>query len=290
MATTTKKPAAPAKGKPAPAKTSNKALSTEVKTGGALATSDAALFASSAGAGMENVTARDILIPRIGIIQALSPQVQKSKPEYNPAAKVGMIYDVGLGEPIGDEMIFCPILYQKVWLEWYPRNTGKGLAKIHTDDSILQHTENDERGRPVLENGNYIQETAQFYGLNLSAGGRLSFIPMASTQLKKARQWLTMATNEKLKGEDGREFTPPLFYRTYKLTVNHESNSEGDWEGWVIEKAAALPDLEDWQNMFATMKETHAKITGGVMRADMSNYDGEGAAASSGSSDNSGAM
>jgi hypothetical protein len=94
-----------------------------------------------------------------------------------------------------------------------------------------------------LPNGNYIAETAQFFGLNLSADSRKSFIPMASTQLKKARGWLTMATGEKLSRDDGSTFTPPLFYRCYKLTTGEESNSEGTWAGWKVERGPSLPEL-----------------------------------------------
>jgi hypothetical protein len=40
------------------------------------------LFADYADAGFENVTNNDILIPRISILQDLSPQVKEEKAEY----------------------------------------------------------------------------------------------------------------------------------------------------------------------------------------------------------------
>lgn len=242
----------------------------------ALATSDNALFAAHAGAGLENVTAKDILIPRLTIIQALSPQLIKSKPEYDADAKVGDIYDVGLMERLGDEIMFLPILFRKEWLEWYPRNTGKGLARIHPTDAILSHTEMDDRGRPVLQNGNYIAETSQFYGLNMTSENRLSFIPLASTQLKKGRQWLTMSTSEKVEGDNG-VFVPPLFYRAYRLTTTPESNSEGDWMGWKIERGPALPEMDGWKDLYASLLETHRQISSGQARGDVAGM-GEDAA------------
>lgn len=246
---------------------SSRAVATS-KQSKALATSDNALFAAHAGAGLENVSAKDILIPRLTIIQALSPQLIKSKPEYDATAKVGDIYDVGLMERLGEEITFLPILYKKEWLEWYPRSTGKGLARIHPTDAILAHTELDDRGRPVMENGNYIAETMQFYGLNLSAENRLSFIPLASTQLKKGRQWLTMSTSEKVEGENGM-FVPPLFYRAYVLTTQPESNSEGNWMGWKIERGPALPEMEGWKDLYEGLLETHRQISSGQARGDV---------------------
>jgi len=202
-------------------------------------------FAAFAGAGMENVTSNDLLVPRLVILQALSPQVNKRKSEYIDGAEVGMIADVGTGEVYPDGVWFLPVFYRKDYLEWAPRDSGKGLVNIHTDPAILDQTTRNERNQPVLPNGNYIAETAQFFGLNLSAGARMCYVPMTSTQLKKARRWNTLAMGEKLKRADGTEFTAPFFYRTYTLQTSEESNSEGDWFGWKIERSLALPEITD---------------------------------------------
>lgn len=259
---TTKAPAAPPKGK-----------EVALKKPGAVAKSATALFAAHRGAGLENVTAKDILVPRIGILQGLSPQVTKGKPNYDETAKVGDIYDIGLSERLGEEIMVVPIYYAKVYLEWFPRNTGKGLARIHDDPAILEQCKPDEKNRPTLPNGNYVAETAQFYVLNLSNDERLSFIPMTSTQLKKGRQWLTWATGEKVDDGEGGTFTPPLFYRAYKLTTVPESNSEGNWVGWKIERGPKLEDMEGFEKLFDKLVEINQQIGGGTMKADMRDVD-----------------
>lgn len=241
----------------------------------ALQVADNSMFAAHAGAGLENVGAKDILIPRLSILQKLSPQLDAHEALYNPAAKEGDIYDVGLGEVIGQEMMFIPLVYQKQWLEWAPRNTGKGLVKIWDDDRIMEKTEPNDKGKPILANGNYIAETAQFYGLNITSQNRLSFIPMASTQLKKARQLLTLSTSEKLPGANGSEFTPPLFYRVYRFSTVPESNSEGKWIGWKIERGPALTELEGWKDLFDRMLVYNGQIQSGAAKADMTGMEGE---------------
>jgi hypothetical protein len=205
--------------------------------------------------GLENVGASDLLVPRLAILQALSPQISKKKAEYIEGAKIGDICDVGTGEIFEDGVLFLPVFYRKDYLEWAPRASGQGLVNIHSDPAILDETTRNEKRQPVLANGNYIAETAQFFGLNLTADNRKCFLPMASTQLKKARKWLTLATGEKLTRDDGSTYTPKLFYRSYMLTTAEESNAEGDWAGWKVDRGLTLPELEeegfDWRALKA---------------------------------------
>lgn len=235
--------------------------------------------------GFENVTARDLLIPRLTILQGLSPQVTRGQPEYDDEAKVGDVYDIGLGERFPDGVLFIPAHYLKQYLEWAPRESGQGLVAIHDSPDILAECEADA-GRMILPNGNYVVETAQLYGLNVTAEYRRSFIPMSSTQLKKARRLLTLATSEKLDRADGSQFTPPLYYRAYSLTTVPETNKKGNWMGWKVERGPSLPELEPdaWQNILDDIKSFRESIVAGTVRGDVSSL-GEDAVASGGDDD-----
>lgn len=247
----------------------SKEVSAETKAGTAVAASANSMFAAHAGAGLQNVGVKDIIIPRITILQGLSPQVTRGQPEYNPDAKVGQIFDTGLNEIIGDSMLFLPVAFKTEFLEWWPREAQKGLEAIHQDDSILAQCEKDDKGRLVTPKGTYVQETAQFFGLNLTSDKRLSFLPFASTQLKKARQINTFATNNKLKDESGREFTPPLFYQAYMLSTVPESNAKGNWMGWKVERGPLLQDLEGGMEMFEKLLQYSQQVTAGDVRGDV---------------------
>jgi hypothetical protein len=243
----------------------------------------AAAFEAFAGGGMENVTAKDILIPRLGILQGLSPQVVRGKPEYDADNKVGDVFDLGLQERFPDGIVFIPVYYSKVYLEWAPRNSGKGLQNIHTDESILDNCEKDDKSKQVLPNGNYVVETAQLFGINVTAGNRKTLIAFTSTQLKKCRRILTLAGGEKLERADGSEFTPPLWYRQYALTTVPESNAEGDWMGWKIERAGAITELPNWQQLNADCVAFAESIAKNAVKADLSGLDGGNAAPNDGS-------
>lgn len=230
---------------------------------------EADAFGDAAGAGMENVGANDILIPRLTLLQALSPQLSEKKVEYIEGAKVGDICDVGTGD-IFKEIVFLPVFYRKDYLEWAPRASGKGLVNVHTDPKILDQTKRDDKNRPLLPNGNLIAETAQIFGLNMSAQGRKSFIPLTSTQLKKARRWMTLASGERVARKDGSTFTPPLFYRTYLLTSADESNNEGDWAGWRIERGQTIVDYTPhWPELLQLCKDFLTQLQAGSVRGDI---------------------
>jgi hypothetical protein len=233
-------------------------------------------FSEFAGSGLEGVTANDLLVPRLGILQDLSPQLKKTKAEYIPGAEVGQIADLGTGDLFAEGVWFLPVLYRKDYLEWAPRSSGKGLVNVHSDPAIMDECVRDEKNRPFLPNGNLIAETAQFFGLNLSAGRRMCFIPMSSTQLKKAKRWNTLAMGEKLKRADGSEFTAPLWYRTYRLTTAMESNNDGEWSGWVIARDLALPEITkdghgmDWRSIKEEALKFHDSLIAGRAKADLS--------------------
>ena len=98
---------------------------------------------------------------------------------------------------------------------------------------------------------------------------------MSSTQLKKARRWLTLATSEKVTRPDNSTFTPPLFYRTYNISVVDESNAEGSWSGWKIERGAKLQEIGDgWQALYKEALEFRESIKRGELRGDLDREEG----------------
>lgn len=230
-------------------------------------------FAAHEGGGMAGVTARDLLVPRLSILQSLSPQLKRSRPEYVEGAQEGMICDVGTGDLFVEGVSFLPVLYRKEWLEWAPRDSGKGLVGFHTNISVLDRCTPNHKGQPVLENGNRIIETAQFFGLNLTAGNRRCFVAMASTQLKRARRWITLATGERLLRPDGTTYMPPLWYRTYLLSSAEESNAGGAWHGWRINRDLPLPQLAaplNWRELKADAIDFANELAKDDVRGDLS--------------------
>lgn len=227
--------------------------------------------------GMEHVTADDLLIPRLVILQGLSPQVTRGQSSFDENARVGDIYDAGMQQCFSNGVNFLPVYYAKKYLEWAPKTSGKGLQGKH-DESILKQCHTDEDGKHVLPNGNYVVETAELYGFNMISEDywRRSFVPFTSTQLKKARRLMTLAMEMRRTRPDGSQYVPPLFYRTYNLTTVPESNNKGNWMGWKIDIGPLLQELPKWSRIMREAIDFQEAVKHGEAKGDVTGLDGHG--------------
>ena len=83
-------------------------------------------FTADAGAGLENVTQEDLIIPRLKLVQALSPQVQKHDGAYIEGISVGDVFNTVTNEFWSGEkgLTVVPVSYKRVFLEWGPKKAG----------------------------------------------------------------------------------------------------------------------------------------------------------------------
>ena len=207
-------------------------------------------WSQSQASGFENVNREDLGIPFLTIIQKGSPQLDKDHADYATkridGAEIGDIINTVANQVVagpGEEIEVIPCNYQRLFMEWKPRNAGGGLVTTHPDSSILLQCKRTEKNQDVLPSGNLIVTTAYFYCIALIDGERIPcMIGLSSTQLKKAKLWLNMAMSIKLKKADGTPYTPPLFSHTYVLTTVPEKNESGTWRGWAIKIGKQLTD------------------------------------------------
>ena len=193
--------------------------------------------------GRGNMSAQDMAIPYITILQALSPQVKKG-PNKIPDAEEGDIFNTVSQEVWGgnEGIRVVPCAFNRQYVEWQQRESGGGWVASHNDDSILNKCNRNDRGQDVLPNGNLIVMTNYHYCLLLDDNENIvdrAVIAMSSTQLKKSRRWNSMMTSIMVPGKDG-NFNPPMFSHQYHLSTEHEDNSKGDWYGWIISNKGML--------------------------------------------------
>lgn len=195
-------------------------------------------FEQFAGFGMDQVRPEDMSIPFLRILAQLSPQVNKRDGAYVEGAEAGMIYNTVANEAYdGDKgILVIPCYYNRRYVEWKPREKGGGyVASYDVDDKIVHTTFRDDRGNDVLPNGNLLTNTAQFFVLLMDDEGmpQRCLVTMTSTQLKKARKWVTQMQSRTAMGRNGM-FVLPMMSQVYRLRTVEERNDKGSWFGWEI--------------------------------------------------------
>lgn len=224
------------------------------------------------GEGFENVTAADVLLPRLTLLQTTSDQIKKNKPTFIKEASAGEFCDLALNKILSNPLPLIPCFYAMVYLEWAPRDSGKGLIKNHgINAAILDKCERDEDNKNVLPNGNYIAETATYFCLYQDEDGdwRQSFLPLASTQLRSSKRWMSVLRNEKVPRADGTKFNPAIYYRSWLASPTEESNAKGDWFGWSFEPGDPINEIDPSKELLAVAKEFCRQAKAGLVRGDV---------------------
>ena len=221
-------------------------------------------IANGAGRGFEQADKDSYAIPFLGILQANSPQLKRSKTEYIKGAKEGQIFNTVTGE-VFDELLVIPVHFERRFIEWIPRNQGGGLVAVYDvgEGSRLNAlTEWNENNVPILPNGNELRDTRMHYVLTENFD--LCVISMTSTQLKKSKKWMSQMRAIKVEGKDNSPITPDMFTHVYKLSTGEESNEKGDWYGWVIEREGFI----NTKNQYRQGQDAYKMIDTGAAKAD----------------------
>ena len=205
------------------------------------------MFEADAGQGIGNLTQEDLALPFLKILGQLSPEVNKRDGKYVEGAEPGMIYNSVTSELFDGEkgLNVIPCHYKLEYIEWRDRGDGPGApVTIHPSSSdILSQTTRGADFKDRLQNGNYIEKTAQHFVIVVGSIPTTALIAMKSTQLKISRKWNSMMQSIKLKGKNGM-FTPASFSHEYLLKTNQQSNDKGSWFGWEISKVGPVENAD----------------------------------------------
>ena len=205
-------------------------------------------FEQDAAAGFANMSQEDFALPFLRLLTNTSPEVGEVD-----GAMPGMIYNSVTGQLFDGKkgIIVVPAAYTRQYIEWAPRGSGSGAPiAIHPATSDILSKTHREPGdnKDYLDNGNYIENTANHYVMVVDESGVPSpaMIVMKSTQLKKSRKWNSMMMSVKLQGSNGL-YTPPMYSQLYRLTSVSESNDKGKWFGWEVERVGSVEDANVYQ-------------------------------------------
>jgi hypothetical protein len=210
---------------------------------------------------------KDMTVPRVKLLQALSPELVKADPSYIKAARPGdiLLADRTLLE--GDTgFTFIPCAYRREALVFQPKAKGGNfVANLGNDyDAVLAKCSNGENGEKLTEEGNELVETATYFGLAMNEGvPQPCVLSLNKSQWKVAKKLNTLIQQYREKTADGKLVAPPIYWRAWQFTTDATSNEKGNWFLWSPRPLSNIVAMEDGHALLATAKLFRDEVMAG---------------------------
>lgn len=262
---TQSKPAVKTPAAKTPAPKPSSAVATQ--EGGVLAESARPSFLKDTARGAENVGVADLVIPRLEVVQSLSPCRKKGDPDYIEGAEEGMLYNNVTRELYGEEVTVVPCYFLKEWLIWKDRKKGGGFrgafpSKAEADKAISELKDSEGKKEPAEDFT--ALDTAQHFCLLLPPSGgkpQQIVISMAKSKMKVSRKWNSLMN---LAGDD-------TFARAYKIMGVGDKNAKNeDFYNLAVKALGYVTEP-----IYIAAEKMHEAIKKGGVRADTSGFDAD---------------
>jgi len=209
--------------------------------------------------GRENVGVEDLVIPRLELIQDLSPARKRNDPAYIEGAQEGMLFNNVTRELYGESVLVIPVGYVKEWLLWKDRKAGGGFGGAFPSERAAIDA------RDLLEDGDSYEvvDTGQQFCLLIKPDGTLEeiVVSMAKSKAKVSRKW-----NSLIRIANGDSFS-----RVYKLKAVEDQNKQGQSYFNFDVSAAGYPT----EAAYKRAEAMYEALAGGKVRADRSQDESE---------------
>ena len=178
--------------------------------------------------GSEAVEQEDLIIPRLEIIQSLSPARKKDKPEYIEGAEEGMLFNTVTRELYGTEVFIVPVMFLKEYLLWINRDAGGGFR------GAFKTREEAARRSAEVSEAHEIVDTAEHLCLLINGDSvEEVMISMSRSKMKVSRNFNSLVRI--LKGD--------RFSHVYKVITVLEKNQRGEFFNFKISEVG-VPSRE----------------------------------------------
>jgi hypothetical protein len=243
------------------------------------------MMEEEAGAGISTNPA-DFLIPMVYVLQPLSPQVLRDKPEYYmEGAEPGNIWlKNSLEDPLQGDVWFQPCYHYRKWVEWIPRKQGGGFVASYDHDgkqvppASLKATqyrdpENPKALRWKINGANDLIDTQYYVGYILETDGtkpREYIIPLSSTGHTFGKAMMSAAKNRLTPSQR----QAPLWSSMYHIVTKMRSNQAGEWYVLDFPDTAGNPDeVVKWvaQDQYLSGRRLRDAFEQGTVKADYEN-------------------
>jgi len=252
----------------------------DVAKKGTSAVGSALDFGADVGAGMEGADKDSYAIPFLRVLQSTSPQVNEANGAYIEGAKPGMILNTATRKVYDGKkgVILLPCAFQRRFIRWAPRGSDQGYKGEYLPSEVDAMEESgmavrhegplyalDELGEtPHEKKTDRLNDTrSHFCILEDDDGHSQALLALASTQIKKSKQLMSLLSAAKVETANGK-VTPPTWMNKIRMTTVHESNDEGDWYGVMFVGEGFI----ETQDLYDAGKHFYEAVSEGKAKAD----------------------
>jgi hypothetical protein len=228
---------------------------------------------ADAGQGTENVSAGDLIIPRLTILHEMSKITKKNRPEYIKGAMGGMFCVPALQLLFdGEEGIYViPILYQRRLIEWTPQDAGGGLVRMDVPEDELEGMERKNPGVYLTENDTEVVVTPEYYLLicDLTTGDAIPCVTsMTGKKAQASKRWNTLIMSQRrVNPKTGEEVQMPFWFNMYHMTAVADSNDKGDFYIPAISVFTETLLAEHGDRFYRRAREFYNSVKVGAVKA-----------------------
>jgi len=174
--------------------------------------------------GFEDINAQTMAIPFVKLLQPLSPQVDKKKPEYVEGAEPGMFFNNVTKEIYGESINIIILKFEHLFIEWVPDRGG--FVDVHSPENAAKITVSTEFNSWKTEDGNDLQETyCYFLLIEEHEKEGVAIMSLSSSAIKVAKQINRLITSHVM--ENGIKAKP--YYLVLNLKSEYKTNDKGSW-------------------------------------------------------------
>lgn len=206
-----------------------------------------------AGRGSEDVDANDLTIPRLQIIQALSPQKKKTHAKYIQGAEEGNIFNTATDEVFAGDIYIVPTYFRKEYLIWTQERSADSNGFRGSYPTELEAVQ----AMKELEDGHEceIADTHQQFVLIIDPTTKTvqeAVISMAKSQIKVSKR---LNTQIRMAGGD-------RFAHVFKFSAVDDKSDKGEFYNWGFKKAGYAPEwaYEAGEAMYEAVKSGEKSV------------------------------
>lgn len=186
------------------------------------------------GQGSENVTTSDLALPRLKLLQALSPEVTKSSAQYIQGAEPGFIMN-SLNGNLHNSLFVINLHYDRKTVVWKKRKFGAGMfGTFETESEALMAL---EEKKEIVDQYDIIDNPTHLV-MMLSDTGEpkgIALLDMPGTKAKVSRKWNSLIAEQEEAGN-------PRFGCVWELGVNDASSPNGPYYNYDVNFVVVAPD------------------------------------------------